>query len=333
MKNGTEVKREETRREWRRWKMSFVLPKVNYTGAIKESSLGLKKVVFVGGETAYPFYLFEGVMPNRPLIAMEVYDTPPEDWAVALEEPFKAVFGDPVAWAQLNVDKYGADMIALQLVSTDPNGLNACAEAAAATARKVAEAVDVPVVVYGSGNVEKDIEVLKKVAETCEGLNLIIGPVQEGNHKQIAASCIGYRHNVVATTPIDVNLAKQLNILLCNLGVSPDRIIMDPMTGGLGYGIEYTYSIMERIRMAALVQQDDQLRYPILSNLGEEVWKCKEARMGGEDPKYGDPSKRGIMLEAVTAVLMLIAGTDILIMRHPEAVALAKKFMAEFTGE
>lgn len=310
--------------------MAFELPKLNYSGTIREAKLGKKKDVVVGGESAYPFYLFEGAMPHPPKIAMEVYDAPPEEWADAVLEPFKDVQNDPVAWAKLNVHKYGADMIALQLASTDPNGLNKDADQAAATAKAVAQAVDVPVIVYGTGNVEKDVEVLRKVAEVCEGLNLIIGPVQEGNHKQIAAPCIGYKHTVSARTPIDVNLAKQLNILLGNLGVPPENTIVDPTTGGLGYGIEYTYSIIERIRMAALTQQDDQLRYPVLSDLGREVWKCKEAKMGADDPKYGDPAKRGVVMEAVTGVLMLVAGAEILIMRHPEAVKLVKKFIGEF---
>ncbi|MFA6449438.1 MAG: acetyl-CoA decarbonylase/synthase complex subunit delta [bacterium] len=313
--------------------MAFEIPKLNYTGAIREIKLGRSGDVAVGGETAYPFYLFEGEMPNQPKIAMEVYDAPPEEDDDISFAPFKDVVGDPVAWAKMNVEKFGADMIALQLISADPNGLNRDGDQAAATAKAVAQAVDVPVIVYGTGDKDKDIEVLRKVAEECEGLNLIIGPTLEGNHKQIAAPCIGYRHTVAATSPIDINLAKQLNILLGNLGVREDGIIIDPTTGGLGYGIEYTYSIMERIRMAALAQQDDQLKYPILCDLGKEVWKSKEARMGGDDARYGDPAKRGIVMEAVTAVLMLISGADILVMRHPEAVALVKKFLKEFSGK
>jgi acetyl-CoA decarbonylase/synthase, CODH/ACS complex subunit delta len=313
--------------------MSFELTKLNYTGEIREINLGMKNDVVVGGETAFPFYLFEGAMPNRPKIAMEVYDAPPEEEGDISFAPFKDVLGDPAAWAKMNVEKYGADMIALQLISTDPNGLNRDGAQAAATAKAVARAVGVPVIVYGTGDKDKDVEVLRKVAEECEGLNLIIGPVLEGNHKQIAAPCIGYRHTVAATSPIDINLAKQLNILLGNLGVRQDGMLIDPTTGGLGYGIEYTYSIMERIRMAALVQQDDQLKYPIICDLGKEVWKSKEARMGGEDARYGDPSKRGIVMEAITAVLMLISGADILVMRHPESVALIKKFTSSLLGE
>ena len=259
--------------------MAFEIPKVTYTGKIKTVKLGKgPKAVNVGGETAYPFHLFEGEMPHAPRIAMEVYDVPPEEWPEAALEPFKDVANDPVAWAKKCVQSYGAEMIALQLVSTDPNGLNRSADEAAQTAKKVAAAVDVPVIVWGSGNVEKDADVLRKVAETCDGMNLIIGPVAEGNYKQVGAGAIGYKHTAIASTPIDINLAKQLNILMGNLGVPDEQIIVDPTTGGLGYGIEYTYSVMERDRMAALTQQDERLQFPILCNMAKEVWKTKEAK-------------------------------------------------------
>ncbi len=307
--------------------MSFEIDKLKYTGKIKEVGFGAKGDVIVGGEDSYPFYMFEGNEGAGVKIAMEVYDRVEDDWAPAAVAPFADVINDPVAWALSNVSKYGADMIALQLAGTDPNGANVGAEEAAALARKVADAVSVPVIVYGSGNVEKDADVLKKVAEACEGRNVLIGPVQEGDFRQIAASCIGYKQLVAATTPIDINLAKQLNILLENLGVSADRMVIDPTTGGLGYGLEYTYSIMERIRIAALVQMDDQLRRPIICDLGKEAWKCKEARGADPDVKFGDPARRGIMIEAVTAVLLLLAGADILVMRHPDSVALVRKYV------
>ncbi|MCX6985285.1 MAG: acetyl-CoA decarbonylase/synthase complex subunit delta, partial [Lentisphaerae bacterium] len=232
--------------------MAFAIPKIGYTGKIKEITLGKgAKAVKVGQEESYPFHLFEGAMPNVPKIAIEVYDAPPEEWAEAALEPYKDVVGDPIAWAKKAIGVYGADMIALQLASTDPNGLNATAEEGAATAKKVAAAVDVPVIVYGSGSMEKDAEVLRKVSETCEGMNLILGPVQDQNYKQIGAGAIAYQHTVAANTPIDINLAKQLNILLGNLGVQDGQLIIDPTTGGLGYGIEYSYSVIERIRIAA----------------------------------------------------------------------------------
>jgi acetyl-CoA decarbonylase/synthase complex subunit delta len=311
--------------------VAFEIPKITYSGKIKEVTLGKgPKAVTVGGETSYPFHFFEGEMPHPVRIAMEVYDAAPDDWAEASLEPFKEVVSDPVAWAKKCVESYGAEMIALQLASTDPNSANRSADEAAQTAKKVAAAVDVPVIVWGSGNVEKDAEVLRKVAEVCDGMNLVIGPLAEGNYKQIGAGAIGYKHTAVASTPIDINLAKQLNILLGNLGVPDGQILVDPTTGGLGYGIEYTYSVMERDRMAALTQQDERLQFPILCNMAKEVWKTKEAKTATADaPTLGDAKKRGILMEAVTGVVLLLAGADILVMRHPEAIKLVRETIAD----
>jgi acetyl-CoA decarbonylase/synthase, CODH/ACS complex subunit delta len=315
--------------------MAFQIPKITYTGKIKEVKLGKgPKAVTVGGETSYPFHLFEGEMPHPPRIAMEVYDAPPEEWPAAALEPFKEVVHDSVAWAKKCVEVYGAELIALQLVSTDPNGLNRSADEAALTAKRVAAAVEVPVIAWGSGNTEKDAEVLRKIAETCDGMNLMIGPVVEGNYKQIGAGAIAYKHTAVASSPIDINLAKQLNILLGNLGVPDAQILVDPTTGALGYGLEYTYSVMERDRMAALTQQDERLQFPILCNLAKEVWKTKETKLSAEEaPLLGDAKKRGVLIEAITAMTLLLAGADVLVMRHPDAIKLMREMIAELTAQ
>jgi acetyl-CoA decarbonylase/synthase complex subunit delta len=309
--------------------LGFEISKESYTGTIKEISLGKgDNAVTVGGETCYPFYQFEGEMPNKPKIAMEVWDMEPGDWPESALCRFKDVVSDPAAWAKKCVDDFGAEIIALQLKSTDPNDKDASPEEAAGVVKKVLEAIDVPLIIWGTGNPQKDEDVLKKVAEVCEGANLTLGPVEEKNHKGIGASAIGYGHTVISSSPIDVNLAKQVNILLENLGVPTDRMIIDPTTGGLGYGLEYTYSVMERIRMAALAQSDDKLQLPIINNIGDEIWKCKEAKQTAEEaPLLGDPEKRGILMEAVSAVSYLLSGADVLIMRHPEAVRFARTFI------
>jgi acetyl-CoA decarbonylase/synthase complex subunit delta len=314
--------------------MAFEIPKTAYSGKIKEIKLGKgDKAVTIGGETAYPFYLFEGKMPHLPKIAMEVYDCPPEEWPEAALEPFAGVTDDPVAWAKKCINDYKAEMICLQLVSTDPNGHNRGADEATEIVKKVADAVDVPLIVWGTANHDKDIEVFRKVTEVCHGKNLIIGPVEEGDHKQIGAAAIGYQHTVSASTPIDINLSKQLNILLGNLGVPDELIIMDPTVSGIGYGIEYAYSVMERMRMAALTQQDDKLQFPIICNIAREIWKTREVKIPEkDDPKMGDAGKRGILLEAMSAMCLLLAGADVLIMRHPEAIKLIKEMIAELTA-
>ncbi len=314
--------------------MAFEIPKTSYSGKIKEIKLGKgDKAVTIGRETSYPFYLFEGEMPHLPKIAMEVWDMSPAEWAEAALEPFAGVTDDPVAWAKKCVDDYGAEMIALQLVSTDPNGLDRGADEAAEVVKKVADAIDVPLIIWGCSNEEKDSEVLRRVSEICQGKNLIIGPVAEGNHKKIGASAIGYHHTVISSTPIDINLAKQLNILLGNLGVPDELIAMDPTVSSIGYGIEYAYSVMERMRMAALIQQDEKLQFPLICNIAKEVWKTKEVHIPTEeDPKLGDTKKRGILMEAMSAMVLLLGGADVLIMRHPEAIRLIREMIAELTA-
>jgi acetyl-CoA decarbonylase/synthase complex subunit delta len=314
--------------------MAIDIPKTAYNGKIKELKLGKgDKVITVGGEVTYPFYLFEGQMPNLPRIAMDIYDMPPEEWPEAVLEPFADVVNDPVAWAQKCIKEYGAEMICLQLEGTDPNGVNRPADEAAKVVKAVADAIDVPLIVWGTANHDKDTEVLRAVAEACQDKSLILGPVEEADHKKIGAAAIGYKHIVAASTPIDVNLAKQLNILLGNLGVPDSLLLMDTTVSSIGYGIEYCYSVMERVRMAALTQQDTKLQFPIICNLAKEVWKTKEARISEkDDPKMGDAKKRGILLEAMSATILLLSGADIMVMRHPDAIKLVREMIKDLTA-
>jgi acetyl-CoA decarbonylase/synthase complex subunit delta len=313
--------------------MAIEIPKTNYSGKVKEIKLGKgEKAVTVGGENSYPFYLFEGTMPHKPRIAMEVPDCVPQEWPKAALEPFTDVKNDPVAWAKKCINEYGAEIIALQLVSTDPNGLNRIADEAAAVVKKVADAIHVPLIVWGTANHEKDTEVLTKVCEVCQDKRLIIGPVEEKDYKKIAAAAIAYKHTVIASSPIDINLAKQLNILLGNLGVADDMILMDPTVSGIGYGLEYCYSVMERMRMAGLTQQDEKLQFPIICNLSKEVWKSKEVNQPDNESNMGDAKNRGILMEAMSAVALLMAGGDVIIMRHPEAIKLTKEMIVDLAS-
>lgn len=306
------------------------LPLVKYTGKIREISIGKPGTeITLGGESGYNFYSFEGATPNIPKLALQIMDVAPDDWAEEAIAPFKDVASDPVAWAKKCVDEYKADAVCLWLAGTDPNTKDLSAEHAAETAKKVAEAIDVPLIVWGVSSDDKNVETLKAVCEACDGLKLVIGPITENNYKQIGAAAIAYKHVVAANSPIDINLAKQLNILLENLGVPNSNILIDPTTGAVGYGMEYCYSIMERIRQAALTQNDEKLQYPIISNIAEEVWKTKEAKLSkDEEPTIGDPRIRGVNLEAVTAVSVLQAGADLLILRHPETMEHIKKYLS-----
>lgn len=311
--------------------MVVEIPHLDYNGTIHQILIGENdKAITIGGENCYPFHTFEGSIPNAPRIAMEVYDQAPDDWPEAAMAPFADVLDNPIAWAKKCVEEYDAEMICLQLQSTDPNGNDRSADEAAQMVKKLAGTIDVPIIVWGTTNHEKDTEVLRAVAEAVQDRRLVLGPVEEGDYKKIGATAMAYGHIVIASSPIDINLAKQLNILMSNLGINEGNLIMDPTVSAIGYGIEYTYSVMERIRMAALTQQDEKLQFPFICNIGAETWKSKEAKISEADsPDMGDAAKRGITLEAMSATILLLAGADILIMRHPEAINLVRELITE----
>lgn len=303
--------------------MSFEAPIEQVKGSIREVTLGVDKQV--GGETTFPFHLWEGEMKHAPLIVMEVFDEPQSEWPQTVREIYDGVMEDPVTWAKKSQDEFGADAIILVLKSTDPNGTDASAESAAETVKKVNEAISVPLIVLGTGAPDKDAEVLKKVAETLPDANITLGPVEDSNHRQIGAAAMGYKKPIIAFTSMDVNLAKQLNVLLTQLGVPEGKIIIDPTTGALGYGLEYCYSIMERDRLAALLQNDSMMQMPIFNNVAPEAWKAKESRVSEEEePTFGNVETRGILWEAITATALLLSGSDILVMRHPESIKLVR---------
>jgi len=313
--------------------MAFDLPTETAKGKVREVELGVgDKALKVGGENVLPFHLWEGEMPHKPIVAAEVSDEVGE-LIPALEKALGDVKDDPVAWAKKAVEEWGADAIFLLLTSTDPKATNRSAEDAADTVMKVEEAVDVPIIVYGTEDLEKDAELAKVIATKAEGKNLILGPAKEENFKKIGAPAIGYKQTVVGMTPIDVNLAKQLNILLTNLGMNADNLVIDPTTGALGYGLEYTYSVMERLKIAALNQDDSMTQMPMLANIGYQSWKTKEAKSSEDEyPEWGDPEKRGITWETITAISLLLSGADILVLRHPESIRMTKQLIADLSG-
>ena len=315
--------------------LAFQPPKQVYSGKIREVTLGEgPRAVTLGGRGVYAFHSFEGEIPRPPRVAMEVWDKDPgEDWSEAAKAPFGDLLKDPAAWAKKCVEDYGADAIVVQTKSADPNADNRPAVEVADAVKRIVDAVDVPVIVWGVAAHDKDTEVMREVAQKCGNRRIAVAPVEDGDYKPIGAACLGYGHTVVASSPIDVNMSKQLNILLANLGLSNDRILIDPTTGGLGYGLEYSYSVMERISQAALTQEDEKLQQPMICEVGNEIWKSKEANLSLEDaPELGDPQKRGVLMEAVTAVTLLMAGADMVVLRHPDSVVLVKNYIATMTG-
>jgi len=306
--------------------------KIAYSGAIRETELGnADHTVKVGGSTSLPFYLFEGDMPRKPLIAMDVLDVNPEEWPASLAHHFEGVLDNPTAWAQKCVNDYQAEAICISLISTDPNGMNRSSADAAKIAADIINTVEVPIIVWGCGNGEKDTETLREVTSIIGDKKVCLAPLSDSNYRSLGATAMAFQHPMVAASPIDVNLAKQLNILLENLGVPLDKVLIDPSIGALGYGIEYSYSVMERIRLAALTQKDEKLQVPFICNLGREVWKAKETRLPTDD-LIGDQENRGVLMEAITATCMLMAGGEVLIMRHPKAIALTKSLVNGLTA-
>ena len=239
---------------------------------------------------------------------------------------------NPVQWAKF-CQKSGADMVALRLMGAHPDQKNKSADEVAKVAAEVAAAIDIPLIILGCGQVEKDTQVLQAVANATRGKNCAIGKAVEENYKTIAAAAMANDHKLIAMSQLDVNLAKQLNILLTQMGFDREKIIMDPMSSALGYGLEYTYSVMERIRLAALMQNDPMMQTPIVCDIGLNVWKVKEAMaLDAEVPEWGGLEDRALAWEAVTASAMITAGADMLIMRHPGAAAKAKELIAELMG-
>lgn len=298
-------------------------------GATKEEGGTRTSVVKVGGQSTLPFYFFEGDMPNLPVIAMEVLDKPIPDPPAPLQEAFGDVWNDPGAWAKKCVEQYGAQMISLRLLSAHPDEGNTGPMEAKAAVRKVLNAVGVPLIVKGPGVADKDNEVLPAASEEAHGERILIGSAVQDNYKTLVASATADGHCIIGESPIDINIAKQVNILLTDMGFPADRIVMDPTTGGLGYGLEYSYSIMERARLAAL-GGDKVLGCPFLSFIGQESWRAKEAK--ADNPLWGPLQKRGPLWEAVGAMAFLQAGADILVMRHPQAVSLVRKALDELAS-
>jgi acetyl-CoA decarbonylase/synthase complex subunit delta len=278
----------------------------------------------IGGETCLPFHHFEGEYPHRPVVAWEIPDGTPNDWNKTLHRPFRDVFNDPCAWARFAVAN-GARLLCLNLKTTHPDKGNKSANEAATLVNEILKAVDVPLIIKGPGQGEKQNSVLHACAEASCGERCLLSAAVEEEYKTVVASAIAYDHCVVAETPIDVNLCKQLNILIADMHFPPDRLIIDPLTGGLGYGLEYTYSVMERIRLQAL-GGDEMMQMPFICYVGQEAWKAKEIKPSDNAAAAGgDAEKSGVAWEVVTATALLYAGADILAMRHPGAIRAVEK--------
>ena len=311
--------------------MSFVPKQQPYRGRINAVTLGTgDKAVVIGGQNVLPFYTFDAEMPNAPKIGIEISDLAGEWTAPALKE-FYAGCTTMADYAKKAETMEGADFLCLHFESADPNGANRSVEDCVADARAVAEAVSMPMVVMGCKNIEKDGELFSKIAEALQGKNILVLSARSEDYKTVGASvALAYGQKVGAETADDINLAKQLNIMLKGLTVKPESIVMNVGTAAVGYGFEYVASTLDRIRLAALDQSDADLQMPIMSPVSPDAWSVKESTASEDDePAWGNQEERGIAMEISTAAANLTGGADAVIMRHPAAVATIRKFISE----
>ena len=280
------------------------------------------KTVTIGGDSTYPFYSFDAPSENTPKIGVEISDMGLE----GVSEGIKAYYDGASTigeMAKKAAAMEGADFVALILEGGDPNGVNKSVDELIAVVKDVADSIDAPLVVEGCKNVEKDAELLPKVAEALQGRNVLILSEKEENYKAIgAAAGLAYDQIVGAESAVDINLAKQLNVVTTQLGVNAQKIVMNIGSAAAGYGYEYVVSTMDRIKGAALSQNDNMLQMPIITPVSAETWGVKEATASEADmPEWGPEEERGIDMEVMTAAADLAAGSDAVILRHPEAVA------------
>lgn len=311
--------------------MSYVIPKEQFAGQVLSPMIGEgANAVKIGGGKSLPYLAFEGEIPNKPLLAAEIQDVPPADWPETLKKIYAGVSDDTVKWALYLQNELKVKAIALRLVGTHPDQGNRSAEETAKTVKAVVSAINVPLIILGSNHAEKDSAVLMAASEAAKGHNCVIGKAQEANYKTIAASAMASGHKLIALADLDINLSKQLNILITQTGFSAENLMSDPMCSALGYGLEYTYSVMERIRWAALAQNDMTMQPPMVGDVGMYVWKTKETIASDQEvPDWGTLEERGINWEVVTAISLMMAGTELLIMRHPKAIEIVNKTIEE----
>jgi len=307
--------------------MPVEVPKEKWSGSVRQVTIGAtaeqggtrSRTLTIGGENAMPFLHSEGSFPNPPALAIEIRDRRPDDWSALLYRAWGEAMNDPAEWAKA-AEAAGADLIFLVLSLTTADGKPNTPENACAVVRKVLQATGLPLAVIGPGQAELDNELIVPVADAAKGERLLLGTCEDKNYRTIVAAAMANDHLVQSKTPMDVNLSKQLVILIHDMGMPLERIVMDPTTGALGYGIEYGYSVMERLRLAAL-QGDGMTQQPMMVTPGEEAWKVKESKVGeGVPAAWGDWEKRALEWEAVTGATLIQSGADLLVVRHPKTL-------------
>jgi acetyl-CoA decarbonylase/synthase complex subunit delta len=313
---------------------TFEVAKAEWTGQIEEVTIGAtasdggtrEQTVTIGGEQSMPFYNFDAQMPHAPVISVDCFDMP-IPLAKAVRGFYEDVMEDPGEWAKKNVQKFGANMVTIHLISTDPTIKDTPAREAAKTVEDVLQAVKVPIVIGGSGNPDKDPAVLEAAAEVAEGERCLIASANLNmDYERIARAAQQYGHVILSWTQLDINAQKTLNRYLFKMGVPREDIVIDPTTAALGYGIDYAFTNIERMRISAL-KGDTDLAFPISCGI-TNAWGAREAWMKGspikEDSDWGPAAYRGPIYEILTGLTLGLAGGDLFMMMHPEAAAAVK---------
>ncbi len=278
--------------------------------------------VIVGSRNCMPFLFKDGEIPYPPIIAYEFQDTPPTDWNPDLKSVLEHVWDDPVKWANYLLEECSASILFLRLMSAHPDYGGKTPDEVRKSFRKILNVVKVPLIVVGTGSRETDNLLMPAIAEEAVGEALLLGNASADNYREIARACREYGHSLITESPIDINLAKQANILVEDMGLPASRIVMYATTGALGYGLEYAYSIMEKTGILGL-QGDKYMNKPQIAFVGQETWRAKESMSGSE---------AGIMWETVTSIAYLHAGADIVVVRHPETGRRVNGFLESFTS-
>ena len=311
--------------------MAFTPKTAPFSGKINAVTLGTgDKAIVIGGQNVMPFYTFDAPIENAPKIGVEISDAANAWTAPGLKE-FYAGCTTMADYAKKAETMEGVDFLCLNFESADPNGANRSVADCVADAKAVAEAVSMPIVIMGCKNMEKDGELFSKISEALQGKNILVMSAKNEDYKTVGASvALAYGQKVGAETADDINLAKQLNIMLKGLSIKPENIIMNIGTAAVGYGYEYVASTLDRVRLAALAQSDADLQMPIVSPVSTDTWGVKESSATEEDePAWGCQEERAIEMEVSTAAANLTGGADAVIMRHPAAIATIKKFITE----
>lgn len=296
-------------------------------GATKEEGGTRAKTIEVGGEATLPLLFPEGELPFKPVIAYEIWDTPPLDWPQTLSQAYGDTLKNPLKWLEKCCKEFKAELLCLKLQGTHPDFGDKKPEEEAKLVREFLKNCDQPLIIQGSGDDSKDNLVLPAACEAAKGERCLVGSAVQDNYKTLAAAALADGHNLIAESPIDINIAKQLNILISDMGLPLERIVINPTIGALGYGLEYAYSIMERARLAALAG-DKTVASPFICFVGQETWRAKEAKATiKEFPAWGAELERGVAWEIITAVALIQAGADILVMRHPEAIKRVNQYI------